>query len=756
MIDITNKQSTRLWILIAEVVILVVASRFAFEQWFPPLGEKGFWFYTALLGLLLGSRLVTPFYSRPVDAIVYAIPAGIALLLINNWANWNISEKVIFVIAFSYCALVVTAAFISILIKDSTKEWVLRLSNSFRLTLGYLGSPKPIYGVLILFAWYTFHRESYHEMFWIGLAGVFAVVTSPIEIFARLVNKLLEIWKPRLSIKVIGEVIAYQTPNIVLIRQIASKHTKLGTPLLIKDPHAPEQIGMALDYVGRDAGMLLRAIELGIPKDTDNLGTVRKGVPVNSVVNIEIDAIDQQGNIISEILHRSKEIVGIVAPETSIERLYFEVVQVSDLEEGRLVETYIGDNHVLYQVINGLTKEDIVQQKNKYGYARAQAQKVGIWDDDAQKFLPAKWLPSLNAPVFLKTVEEYQQNVDAIGHFPETNYTVGIKNIHELVTHNTAILGILGVGKSMLAIELVERMMAAGIKVICIDMTDEYAEELGIFYDEKTEHKLLDELDKIGSDGKTNIKKNVEEGGSINQFSEEIENHISDFMCSGIEQKLKIYNPSRFEVWRQDSKPYQDDASMASLTPTEIAKIISEATLNIVRQMGRSKEAKVCIVYEEAHSLVPEWNSVAVEGDKTATNGTARAILQGRKYGMGCLLITQRTANVTKTILNQCNTVFAMRTFDDTGKGFLSNYIGKDYTNILSSLQARHAIFFGKASTSENPVLLRLNDREDFTKTFRQAHPPPELQNNIEEPEGGKNPENANNNASGFDDDIPF
>lgn len=435
MIDITNKQSTRLWILIAEVVILVIASRFAFEQWFPPLGEKGFWFYTALLGLLLGSRLVTPFYSRPVDTIVYAIPACVALLLINNWANWNISEKVIFVIAFGYCALVVVAAFISILIKDSTKEWVLKLSNSIRLSLEYLGSPKPIYGVLILFAWYTFHRESYHEMFWIGLAGVFAVVTSPVETVVRLINKLLEIWKPGLSIKVIGEVIAYQTPKIVLIRQIASNRTKLGTPLLIKDPHAPEQIGMALDYVGRDEGMLLRAIELGIPTDPDKLGTVRKGIPVNAVVNIESDAIDQQGNIISEILHRSKEFVGIVAPETSIERLYFEVVQVSDLEEGRLVETYIGDNHVLYQVINGLTKEDIVQQKNTYGYARAQAQKVGVWDDAKKKFLPAKWLPSPNAPVFLKSVEEYQPDIDAIGHFPKTNYTVGIKNIHELVTH---------------------------------------------------------------------------------------------------------------------------------------------------------------------------------------------------------------------------------------------------------------------------------------------------------------------------------
>jgi hypothetical protein len=48
----------------------------------------------------------------------------------------------------------------------------------------------------------------------------------------------------------------------------------------------------------------------------------------------------------------------------------------------------------------------------------------------------------------------------------------------------------------------------------------------------------------------------------------------------------------------------------------------------------------------------------------------------------GWLLVTQRTANVTKTILNQCNSIFAMRTFDETGKEVLSNYIGRPYADL--------------------------------------------------------------------------
>ena len=89
--------------------------------------------------------------------------------------------------------------------------------------------------------------------------------------------------------------------------------------------------------------------------------------------------------------------------------------------------------------------------------------------------------------------------------------------------------------------------------------------------------------------------------------------------------------------------------------------------------------------------------------------------------------MTQRTANVTKTILNQCNTVFAMRTFDDTGKEFLSNYIGGDYATFLPNMEARHAVVFGKSSTCDNPVIIRLNDRDDFLATFRPRNPPSHL-----------------------------
>jgi len=286
-------------------------------------------------------------------------------------------------------------------------------------------------------------------------------------------------------------------------------------------------------------------------------------------------------------------------------------------------------------------------------------------------------------------------------------------------------LGILGVGKSFLALELVERMIEAGIKVICLDLTNQYASELSRFLDSKAEQQAMTDLQSIGPAGRTNVKRIVEEGGSIGEFCAKVREQLHAFLAPADDRTLKILNPAGFEVWRQDSRQYPDgNAAMATLTPTEITRVITETALDVLQGQGMTDTARCCIVYEEAHSLIPEWNTVANEGDKAATSGTARAILQGRKFGLGCLVVTQRTANITKSILNQCNTVFGLRVFDATGMEFLKNYIGEDYAGVLSTLEDRHAVVFGRASSCRDPVLIRLNDRVDFTRVFRE--PPPE------------------------------
>ena len=81
-----------------------------------------------------------------------------------------------------------------------------------------------------------------------------------------------------------------------------------------------------------------------------------------------------------------------------------------------------------------------------------------------------------------------------------------------------------------------------------------------------------------------------------------------------------------------------------------------------------------------------DWESKAV------VNKMGQVALQGRKYGVGLLVIAQRTANVSKTVLTQCNTIVCYQAFDETSFTFLGNYIGKDLVQALPNLKRYHAI----------------------------------------------------------------
>jgi hypothetical protein len=720
-----QSQPTRLLILLVYLLVLFVTCKLAFGFWFPPTSEKGLWFYSGLAAILLGNLLVTPFFTKPVDAISYAVAALITLLAVNVWVlrQYTSFDRFLWSAAIAYAAMIVISGILSITLKSGIADARQKASRSLYLFCDAFGSPRAIFSMMFLFSVVCFHRSTVREYLIISLAWALVIGMRPLENAAHLVRRIGEIWNVRFPPERVGDVMAHHNPGVVLIRQSASAAVSFGEPLILCYPPGPNHLGMALDSIGFCDGNWRRAIHLTSAPDTQkSLAGIAK--PDDSVACLALPDVTSSmvmTAVTDPAWLKRSSLIGLVAPGTNISRLVIDIVRIDlDIEEGRLVEVSIGDKRVLYQVVDGVTKEEIIQQKDTRGYVRAEAKKIGTWNDDLKRFEIMKWIPQPNAPVFLVELEPSQRNREAIGYVPGTPYLVSIEP-RSLVTHNAAILGVLGSGKSFLALELIERLISANIKVICFDLTNQYAEELGPLYDGSGQADTICVLREAGPPGRDNVQQNVEEGGSIQRFKQLVRDHLSRFLIPEITDRVLIFNPAEFEVWRQDSKPFSGRASMVALTPTEITRVFTEAALEVVQSLGMSEEARCCLVFEEAHSLIPEWNAVASEGDRTATNGTAKAILQGRKYGMGCLIVTQRTANVTKSILNQCNTVFALRVFDATGMEFLKNYIGEDYAGVLSTLEDRHAVVFGRASSCRSPILVRLNDRQDFLLSFRST-----------------------------------
>jgi hypothetical protein len=94
--------------------------------------------------------------------------------------------------------------------------------------------------------------------------------------------------------------------------------------------------------------------------------------------------------------------------------------------------------------------------------------------------------------------------------------------------------------------------------------------------------------------------------------------------------------------------------------------------------------------------------------------------LQGRKYGVGLLIVSQRTALVSKTILSQCNTCITFSLVDQTSLGYLSNVFSEQHVKTIPNLQFLEALAFGKAVRSERPVLMQIEYDENKKKASEE------------------------------------
>ena len=142
----------------------------------------------------------------------------------------------------------------------------------------------------------------------------------------------------------------------------------------------------------------------------------------------------------------------------------------------------------------------------------------------------------------------------------------------------------------------------------------------------------------------------------------------------------------------------------------EYTKFLFKALFSLAKDEGLFKDKKACIVLEEAHTVIPEWN-MSGGTDKISsklTNTISQIALQGRKYNIGLMIIAQRTANISKTILTQCNTIISFKQFDNTSRDFLINHFGEEFVKSLPSLKFRQAVIAGKALVSDMPIMFKV------------------------------------------------
>ena len=100
------------------------------------------------------------------------------------------------------------------------------------------------------------------------------------------------------------------------------------------------------------------------------------------------------------------------------------------------------------------------------------------------------------------------------------------------------------------------------------------------------------------------------------------------------------------------------------------------------------------VVMEEAHNYLND-NFKGI-----ASSVVQRIVKEGRKYGIGAMIVSQRPSEINSTILSQCGTFFAMRLANATDRGHISSALPDNLdglTNMLPILRTGEAIIVGEA-----------------------------------------------------------
>ncbi|MDY0211793.1 MAG: ATP-binding protein [Desulfuromonadaceae bacterium] len=156
-----------------------------------------------------------------------------------------------------------------------------------------------------------------------------------------------------------------------------------------------------------------------------------------------------------------------------------------------------------------------------------------------------------------------------------------------------------------------------------------------------------------------------------------------------------------------------------SLVPAEIIHLVTSVisrmcfeSLQRYRKL-KAKTLPTVLVMEEAHTFIKKYRENSEDQNVSAIccQVFEKIAREGRKFGLGLVLSSQRPSELSPTVLSQCNTFLLHRISNDRDQELVHKLVPDNLRGLLRelpSLPSQNAILLGWAS--ELPVLVRMND----------------------------------------------
>lgn len=263
----------------------------------------------------------------------------------------------------------------------------------------------------------------------------------------------------------------------------------------------------------------------------------------------------------------------------------------------------------------------------------------------------------------------------------------------------------------------------------------------GITADSPVPYELgdLTDINIFGNDGDGNLIKTGLVGAINSQRPENRDKKQHGEFAKLIDKLGSLCKDSRLqfmmEPWDGVSDPFGAIAGQfmagiesirvidLSAVPNEVAGAASAAMARLLfniklwQKPEERSATPVVLVCEEAHRYVPNRGDAQYAAAQDAIRRIAK---EGRKYGMGLILVSQRPSDVEPTVLSQCNSWIVLRITNEADRSHVRSVLPDSLaglTAVLSGLRRREAIVVGLATALPSRVLIRQLENHELPRS---------------------------------------
>lgn len=242
-----------------------------------------------------------------------------------------------------------------------------------------------------------------------------------------------------------------------------------------------------------------------------------------------------------------------------------------------------------------------------------------------------------------------------------------------------------------------------------VDLMDSFTIDSPIPYEISEVIELLDAKNKEMVPGSGNKEKQGPYFGKLARFIQRLSSKIQDrrlnFMFSNSENLLKYEYMET--LCRKLMAPASQEGGIKILDFSEvpsdilplIVSLVARLIFSVQQWVKKDEIPPIALLCDEAHLYIPANAREGVEN--SSLRSFERIAKEGRKYGVGLVVITQRPSEVNHTVLSQSSNFIAMRltNIDDQNviKRLLPDSLG-NFAELLPVLDIGEAIIVGDAS----------------------------------------------------------